>query len=415
MDLRRHSALPFLLLAAACTAVLGEADPAAVPAQDDTVTTSDVRGLPHPWLRRGSAALPASSTAKEEAAPAPAALPAVEVPGVPEALWPADRRLLTAGTWPAIREAFALHRPRQAATLLEQTGRELRDSLEAAALQGWALILLETQRDALRLCEDRLAEVELRLGSSALAPAARAVLEDGRARLLYVRAHALYEDGRRAEAWPVLRELAGRYPKDLLVLERGARAAVEAGDGAGAVLLLDRRHLLRPLDLELRLLRIEGLALAGRHGVAVQAMDRLLVEQPDDPALWFRAGRLALEAARAGEEGLDYEGAAALLEQAALLDPQSAGIQHLLGVARAAAGDASAAEEAWRRALELEPDHLEAAESLFLLLQRNGRGPEALQLTGWLLRQPLAPEEVERVEAWRRSLGGAEAGRVSGG
>lgn len=73
----------------------------------------------------------------------------------------------------------------------------------------------------------------------------------------------------------------------------------------------------------------------------------------------------------------DRAGAAAQLEAALRLHPDSAGMNNTLGAIRYALGDATAARQRFLRALDLNPDFAEAHNNLAILDQRDGRLDQA--------------------------------------
>ncbi len=83
--------------------------------------------------------------------------------------------------------------------------------------------------------------------------------------------------------------------------------------------------------------------------------------------------------------------AAATCERLIHTEGPSAQAYYLLGVIREAAGDSTQAETFWRKALYLEPKHLEALTHLSLLLERRGEKQEAQRMR----------QRVERADSQR--------------
>lgn len=97
----------------------------------------------------------------------------------------------------------------------------------------------------------------------------------------------------------------------------------------------------------------------------------------------------------------DYEAALNQLKKAAVLEPQTASLQLLLGVTYQDLKNYADAESCFRQALALQPDLLEAQQSLGLVLVHNGKYSEAIPLL-----KPLAdsdPSNVSVIRALSRS------------
>jgi len=93
--------------------------------------------------------------------------------------------------------------------------------------------------------------------------------------------------------------------------------------------------------------------------------DRVVALVPHEPAGWANLGLLLLRQQ-------EIEQGAEKLTKAAALAPDSAAIQRLLALAESRRGNLPAALTHWRRALEIDPDDLEAAYSLALETERQG-------------------------------------------
>src|SRR4029453_12900929 len=93
--------------------------------------------------------------------------------------------------------------------------------------------------------------------------------------------------------------------------------------------------------------------------------DRVVALVPNEPAGWANLGLLLLRQQ-------EIEQGAEKLTKAAELAPESGAIQRLLALAESRRGNLTASLAHWRRALEIDPDDLEAAYSLALETARQG-------------------------------------------
>ena len=119
----------------------------------------------------------------------------------------------------------------------------------------------------------------------------------------------------------------------------------------------------------------------GRDDLALALADQATRADPGLAAAWLAAGELQLASGRPGN-------AAVSLERAAALAPHDPVILAGLAAARHAAGDAAAAEQAFRAALALDPDAHDCRSNLGLLLLELERADEAVALfTAGLRRQ----------------------------
>jgi FG-GAP-like repeat/ASPIC and UnbV len=99
--------------------------------------------------------------------------------------------------------------------------------------------------------------------------------------------------------------------------------------------------------------------------LARSKFDRVVALTPHEPAGWANLGLLLLRQQ-------EIEQGAEKLTKAAELAPDSAAIQRLLALAESRRGNLTAALAHWRRALEIDPDDLEAAYSIALETERQG-------------------------------------------
>jgi len=117
----------------------------------------------------------------------------------------------------------------------------------------------------------------------------------------------------------------------------------------------------------------------GRLDQAAAWLRQWLGQHPRDAEALRQLARIAYHQG-AFDLGLSH------LEQAALLTPDAPGLWYELGVLALAAGRPSVAETAFRRELELTPDHPDAAFNLTFSLRQLKRDPEALALLEQIVR-----------------------------
>lgn len=181
----------------------------------------------------------------------------------------------------------------------------------------------------------------------------------------------LLKAGRTDEAFALVSQWVEREPDvpqhrlalGLVVGERdGFEAAVPHYEAA---LALDPAHVPTLAAL------MRGYAALGDTDAAVAMARRVLAQQPAD-------GEAATIAGRALVDGGDHAGALAVLAPAERSG--RAEVFALIGRAQQRLGDDAAAEQAYRRALALDPRALEAMLNLGQMLQRTGRSDEGQRL-----------------------------------
>jgi len=106
--------------------------------------------------------------------------------------------------------------------------------------------------------------------------------------------------------------------------------------------------------------------------LAREKFDRVTALVPQEPAGWADLGLLLLR-----QQELDQ--GAQHLARAAMLAPESAAIQKLQALAESRRGNLAEAIRRWRRALELDPEDLEAAYALALDTERQGSAENAAE------------------------------------
>ncbi len=103
--------------------------------------------------------------------------------------------------------------------------------------------------------------------------------------------------------------------------------------------------------------RAIGYQRAGRVDRALKLLTDAAAAKPDEPEVWLFRGRYRVESG-------DCEGAASDFERAIRLDPVNAAGHTSLGLAQMCAGNAAAAQDAFRRSLALDPNQPKVRELL---------------------------------------------------
>jgi tetratricopeptide (TPR) repeat protein len=143
-----------------------------------------------------------------------------------------------------------------------------------------------------------------------------------------------------------------------------ARIARAGADFDGALSHLDRAISIEP-QREVFIEKARTLDQAGHRPQARAAWQAILKVVPHNAEAAARLGRLAWE------DG-DTAGASALLERAAAGDDVASSLWFDLGLVRQDLHDHTGAASAYRRAIEIKPDHAEAALNLGVALQESG-------------------------------------------
>ncbi len=190
-------------------------------------------------------------------------------------------------------------------------------------------------------------------------------------------------------------------------LGREAEAREEAARGRGArPVLPDPRFgsvFVEKRGRSTDLTRSQGLLAQGKVADAIAILERLRAEHPDDPAVLTNLGGAYVRAARAPE-------ALALADEAIALNPDSFRPYLIRATAlEAQAGNPAALEaaiEAVERALDLNPNALDATNLAARLYLRKGDGEKAL--AAFVRASELDPENVallSNVASMQRELG----------
>jgi tetratricopeptide (TPR) repeat protein len=322
----------------------------------------------------------AAEPALVESAPsaAPAALPGTAF--LPPPLRPTDAALADDDALLGALRALEAGDARLAALSLDRARRDRGGHPELTALQAWALLTDGQPLDAVALSRP-LAATGARAAQYVLA---RALVAAGRP----ADAHEWFERSRRAGEGS-----AGFHPWAL-------EAALEADAPEVVLRELEPQLLAGPLPAADALLLARALVRADRTEDGVAQYDQLLRgAAAEDPRLWTEAGGVLFRAGVRRADGETFARAARYFERAVELDPQEARYRFNLACAQDWGGRAAAAEASYERALELRPGYLEAYENLVLLLRGQERMEDARAAQQQMLRQPLTPEELERVLA----------------
>jgi Flp pilus assembly protein TadD len=144
-----------------------------------------------------------------------------------------------------------------------------------------------------------------------------------------------------------------------------AYRAFGRADFATARALADACLELDPAILDCWRLLAEAHMQEGRHEAAVGCLRRLLLDAPDDLYALEKLARSYLGAGRARE-------AADVAARACAAAPGEPALTYLSGLALSRSGDGRGAQDAFERALSLDPDHAYAAFELAMLHLSNG-------------------------------------------
>jgi tetratricopeptide (TPR) repeat protein len=198
---------------------------------------------------------------------------------------------------------------------------------------------------------------------------ARKLCEQGLARqpgdpmLHHLLAAVLFSQGETAPARGHVETSLAKQPGNAAAHLLAARIARAALDFNAALSHLDRVIAIAP-QREVFLEKARTLDQAGQRSQARAAWQAILHVVPQSTEAMARLGRLAWE------DG-DHAAAASMLERAVQADAP-ASVWFDLGVARQDLGNHDGAATAYRKALDMKPDHAEAALNLGTVLQDKG-------------------------------------------
>ncbi|HET7561303.1 MAG TPA: sulfotransferase [Rhodanobacteraceae bacterium] len=169
---------------------------------------------------------------------------------------------------------------------------------------------------------------------------------DGEAQTKLACAGAALKAGKLREADALVRDLAATHPAHPQVLHLLAGVRGRAGDHAGAVNAVQRALVQHPDDAALHCTLGVQLAAAGRLDDALAALQRACELQPGLASAWYNLGVLSVRAVR-------FEAAEAALRKAVELAPGNLQAQLQLAALLASAGRVNAAAAAYRAVLTL--------------------------------------------------------------
>jgi tetratricopeptide (TPR) repeat protein len=181
--------------------------------------------------------------------------------------------------------------------------------------------------------------------------------------LSHLLAAVLFSNGETKDARAHIETSLAKRPDNAPALLLAARIARAAADFDAALKHLDRA-IARAPQRDLFLEKARTLDQAGLAPQAREAWRAILKAIPQHQEATARLGRLAWE------DG-DHAAAVSLLERAAAGDAP-ASVWFNLGLARQDLRDYSGSAAAYRKAIEIKPDHAEAALNLGVVLQEGG-------------------------------------------
>ncbi len=329
-----------------------------------------------------------------EDVPIPPTVELVNVQFLPLVLQPVEHKLLASDQFEAAADCLREEDWRSAAILLHWLRQEFPHSDEATTLHWFALI--------------KNGEGGANLSRMAQHPSAKTA--GGQ----FALGLAFFMQQQYSPAHQAFSEVLKETPKDFETLHWAAKSAQLAGLNVEAARLLDLIILLpeQGLSREIEVLRAHSLFGTQRWSDAYAQLSRLLDDEQNNDEWWNMSGicvfRIGLQQLREnrGEEHFDsFSRAARCFTEASNIDPQVERYQFNLGCALDWGGDASSAELAYLRAIELQPGYMNAVGNLVELWKLQMRDAEARKLLNAQLRQPLSPQDTSRVRALLLGLG----------
>jgi tetratricopeptide (TPR) repeat protein len=208
----------------------------------------------------------------------------------------------------------------------------------------------------------------------------------GEPMLSHLLAAVLFSKGEIQAARRQVETSLAKRPDNAAALLLAARVARAAGDFDSALSHLDRAIAIAP-QREVFLEKARTLDQAGLRSQARQAWRAILDVIPENAEAAARLGRLAWE------DG-DHATAVSLLERA-VQGEAPASVWFDLGLARQDLRDLEGAAAAYREAIEIKPDHAEAALNLGVALQESGDLDRAMRAYAQAYR--LRPESFGKI------------------
>lgn len=188
--------------------------------------------------------------------------------------------------------------------------------------------------------------------------------QPGDAMLSHLLAAVLFSQSETQRARSHIEASLAKRPDNAAAQWLAARIARATADFDGALSHLDRAIAITP-QRELFIEKARTLDQAGHRPQAQAAWQAILKVVPHNAEAAARLGRLAWE------DG-DLAGASTLLERAAGSDDAPPSLWFDLGLVRQDLRDHDGAASAYRKAIEIKPEHAEAALNLGVVLQESG-------------------------------------------
>jgi arylsulfatase A-like enzyme/Flp pilus assembly protein TadD len=177
--------------------------------------------------------------------------------------------------------------------------------------------------------------------------------------------------GRAADAIPVLKDLAERYPDALVFRTTYGRALKDIGRASAAVGIYKSAVRRWPGEASLYHDLAVAARAAGDAAEALRAEQAALTLDKESPEVLNGLGLLQAESGASAD-------AAASFERAVARDPSSASYWTNLGNARRELGELDRSEQAYRKALEVDSGYADASNGLGVVLVQRKRPAEAI-------------------------------------
>ncbi|MGD0769282.1 MAG: tetratricopeptide repeat protein [Tepidisphaeraceae bacterium] len=182
-----------------------------------------------------------------------------------------------------------------------------------------------------------------------------------------------HKAGRLGEAEGLYRQILQAEPENADALHRLGVLAMQRGDNAGAIGLIERAVAARPGAGNFHASLGQALAAAERTDDGIAAFERAIGIQGDLAEAWFGLG-LALQSAGNRERAVE------VYRQLVAIKPDFFEAHNNLGNALFGLGKVAEAAAAYRRALGIRPDSAEAVGNLGSALNALGRTDEAIEM-----------------------------------
>lgn len=203
--------------------------------------------------------------------------------------------------------------------------------------------------------------------------------------------------GRHREALPRFLSCIEKVGEESSILWLAAESALASGHPARAIELLDKMVPEQGQSQKWELMRAEALQASGRNQEAYRSFRHLAEAEETNSQLWNEAGMSAFRAAAESSWIDGFEFAAECFSFAGRENPQEPRYAFNLGCALDWDSDFTGAEEAYLRALELNPVHMKAAGNLVELWTEQSRWLDARRLLEKMQAQSISPGDYEWV------------------